>query len=1252
MKQKETDRVTKQVSGQAAEARQKGQQKSATIRDEDPKRAKAQQDAVQALAEQQAADIESTLPKITASITDDTAHLADGFVSHATEIAAQFQEAVTRTNSSVTDLIATACRQMDAAASQAITILDQIRTTIIGQVNALERQFMSVLARLPQTAMDGIAANEKASLDNIDATTRDSVAGLNESAVQCITADKGIAHLPPELNRISANASKGFEAVHNTNGKQLDAIDQHFREKTAGLESQLGTGLDKAKGQAGEVGGKITGQMTGGFGFVLQNTRQTVAVMAGQLLAGFSKKGDDTISELKTSFEKGKATVLKAANDSLHENDQALSQLDGKLTKAAEKAADEYDTPAWKRALISIGKVAIGLILSIVATYVIAAVIFVGGLLLVGLGIISGITFATALLIAMVVVAVGFVAYEFITRLEEYKAEHGPIGSFWKALGVSFALLGISIASLTGIPSIIEGLRGHKFFSDRELSTQERYDMVIGGFVQALLLFTGFRAAKAAREGKTPGGIPRFFERVNREIEFRLKQWIGEKGKPPIPKGDPPQPRVPDPDEVPHPAMSEELKAIRASLKDRKAIEQFDYMYEGKKYNNAGMERLIKSITEGLTKKKGGGTLEDELIQRWNYRFAKPSGESLPEVGPLLSRAETLLGEVEAFSAKNKIDMPDIKKQLAADIKLLEEMQNGTKVAAKDSVDGARAHIDGEEAELNEARDSKGLKASGAKVKLGTGEVDVDIVWDNGRQWTEVKSGDSFGLDSGHWVSKDGNDGLKPQLIRLLAAAKANPVDGKPPRITVSFTKGVGPDVAKAINDMGINVKGNKVMPLIICHGDDPCGDDSTIKKKAETDQDGHYTGNYIFDPGHDGLNASFFNQVKKDVARGPLDDTAIEALRTDAIRRNGTVMHAELLLMAAMRNPVNVTLMHAHHAGPLVIPMSQIKKSDEDYLTNFGRDAVPADIVDLDLRLLAAAMGFSTENIDALIDKLDTRAQEQIKLYAGRQFSDLADKLIIDAGSDPKIPLTEILTAMVNGASDSTPGDRIMAGSVYDVAKKANHPMASQILSGALKVDALIPRVYPRIAPNSEAQYVYSTDSDVEKSDTLYVQTSMDIFKLRHRALIIHELTHAADDFAASNTRQDDSLFLETHAYKEQGRYMMDQILGDAPNKPEGWFNAAASYAKDSKLYYWSMVAAAKDNESRYKDVLVEINTHAPMSMDAARVRADLAMSVADLDAKVRTELLAYRDAAGHAAYSAGTTRLEGQKGQYFHKD
>jgi hypothetical protein len=81
-------------------------------------------------------------------------------------------------------------------------------------------------------------------------------------------------------------------------------------------------------------------------------------------------------------------------------------------------------------------------------------------------------------------------------------------------------------------------------------------------------------------------------------------------------------------------------------------------------------------------------------------------------------------------------------------------------------------------------------------------------------------------------------------------------------------------------------------------------------------------------------------------------------------------------------------------------------------------------------------------------------------------------------------------------------------------------------------------------------------------------------------------------------------------------------------------------------------MVAAAKDNESRYKDVLVEINTHAPMSMDAARVRADLAMSVADLDAKVRTELLAYRDAAGHAAYSAGTTRLEGQKGQYFHKD
>jgi hypothetical protein len=427
-------------------------------------------------------------------------------------------------------------------------------------------------------------------------------------------------------------------------------------------------------------------------------------------------------------------------------------------------------------------------------------------------------------------------------------------------------------------------------------------------------------------------------------------------------------------------------------------------------------------------------------------------------------------------------------------------------------------------------------------------------------------------------------------------------------------------------------------------------GREGTIRRNAERDAAGNYTGNYIFNPGHDNLNRSFFSIIKRNVADGTLDDAEIAALRTNAVARNGTIMHAELLLMAAMRNPVNVALMQAHRSGPLVISMINITQADRDYITNFGRESLPLDVIVLNLRLMAAMLGLSTERVEDVEQELSLAAEQQIMQHAGAQFADQASKLVVSAEfSDPKVPLTEILVAMLNAASDSTAGDKVMAGSIYDVAKKANHPMAERILSGALKVDAMIPSVYRRVAGSGDASYTYSTDENVRKSDTLYVPTSLDIFQLDDRALIIHELTHAADDFAVTGRQQVDSLTLETHAYKEQGKYMMDQILAQPPGRATGFINTASQYTNQGPLFYWLMVAAAKDDTTRYEQVLVDINTAAPMSMTTAAIRADLGLTTVVLDTRVRTELVAYRDRRGNQLYTAGTTTVDGAAGHYF---
>ncbi|MGZ8544816.1 MAG: eCIS core domain-containing protein, partial [Flavisolibacter sp.] len=215
-------------------------------------------------------------------------------------------------------------------------------------------------------------------------------------------------------------------------------------------------------------------------------------------------------------------------------------------------------------------------------------------------------------------------------------------------------------------------------------------------------------------------------------------------------------------------------------------------------------------------------------------------------------------------------------------------------------------------------------------------------------------------------------------------------------------------------------------------------GHGEPVKRIAEKDATGtRFTGNYIFNPGHDGLNSSFFSKVKGFVGDGNLSDPEIRTLRKDAIDRNGSVLHAELLLMAAMRNPVNVTLMQAHRGGSLILAMSNILQADKDYVINFDRGTVPPDLAHPYLRLLVAALGLSGETVIDALAAMDRAAEQYILKVAGRQFFDHANKLIVSAGfTNPVVPLFEIVEAMVNGSADSTPGDQIMAGSAYLIAE------------------------------------------------------------------------------------------------------------------------------------------------------------------------------------------------------------------------
>jgi hypothetical protein len=351
---------------------------------------------------------------------------------------------------------------------------------------------------------------------------------------------------------------------------------------------------------------------------------------------------------------------------------------------------------------------------------------------------------------------------------------------------------------------------------------------------------------------------------------------------------------------------------------------------------------------------------------------------------------------------------------------------------------------------------------------------------------------------------------------------------------------------------------------------------------------------------------------------------------------------------MAAMRNPVNVALMQAHRGGSLILSMSNILRTDKEYVINFDRSTIPPEIANPVMRLALAFLGLSGEDVAQARAAMDTAAEEYIRKAAGKQFSDQADKLIVFASfTNPVIPLYEIVEAMVNASADSTPGDQIMAGSVYLIARKFNHSTAGQILNGTIKIDALIPSVYRRLQDTGDATYSYSTDEDVSKANTLYIPTNTDILTVRDRALIIHELTHAEDDLSRSKEQDVDSLDLESRAYEAQGRHLMEEIILGAP--APGFVTSASGYVNLDPMYYWSMLLAAKKDLTRYQTLFLNLCTSAPASKTRASVTTDLALAEVTIKAKIRAALLAHRNAAGQQLYTTGTTTLGGGSGHYF---
>lgn len=304
-----------------------------------------------------------------------------------------------------------------------------------------------------------------------------------------------------------------------------------------------------------------------------------------------------------------------------------------------------------------------------------------------------------------------------------------------------------------GVTGIIEGISGHDFVTNAKLSAADQTERGVLGAVTLISLAVGAWSAVKGLPGGAflrpgspePLGFGEFFKGLVGWKEFFPALWKGARGvlvelstglkksvvavKDWLTRKLGGGAKTPDPlaKREPHPAadapigMSGKLKLLRAGLKDPRAIEQFDRMFQRLGGNSSKMEGIVSQFPD----------LEQRLISDWETANPTPRGAALDQVAPLKSPAEALRAEMEAYRQANpKGDgMKERLKALDGEIDRLDGMLKGRIEATPEGVQGTTNNINGIEAEFRTAQSQAGVTRLGARFSLDgvPNKVEVDV---------------------------------------------------------------------------------------------------------------------------------------------------------------------------------------------------------------------------------------------------------------------------------------------------------------------------------------------------------------------------------------------------------------------------------------------------------------------------------------------------------------------------------------------
>lgn len=356
--------------------------------------------------------------------------------------------------------------------------------------------------------------------------------------------------------------------------------------------------------------------------------------------------------------------------------------------------------------------------------------------------------------------------------------------------------------------------------------------------------------------------------------------------------------------------------------------------------------------------------------------------------------------------------------------------------------------------------------------------------------------------------------------------------------------------------------------------------------------------------------------------ASGPLTDADLGDLRAVALQSGRSVDDHERLFLAALLDAGNAVALHRAHpsgfaaAATFSLAGSAITADARDRVKDFGRDATAPSM----------AIGVRPPKV-----------KDRITALGGAAFAATTTGVLALAAAG-RIRLGRVETAMRAAASDSTPGDRAMAGAAYVIAVRAGLPVAADLLTGSIKVDEV-----PASAIDG-ATAVYRSLGGAGKGDTIYLPTTFDVGSVAYQGLLVHELTHAAHDKAATAFGSVDRWREELDGYRAQGRYWLRELSKLRPRaRPPVIAQLAAAANPLSVLAMLLEQRAA--NDFAWWGFLEEINRTSPNGLSVTD------FGNANLDTDAALERRALRAIRTHPTYAAmgANAPVDGLRGESF---